>query len=150
MKALTFSCTLCAALLLPVALASASIAAPPRAGEVVIYSTGDRLTPGYRVTVEPNGVLSSVLVPFHHGKPLRRKDRMIAANRRRLFSDLANAGPLTSLPTEASGSAPQIFVRYQGRRTPNLRAASSQGGQVLYQDVKQILQVLRLPIPDQP
>ncbi len=164
-----------AALLLALPLASG--AAPPAADQVVIINTGDRLTPGYQVTVGPHGSLTSVLVPSGQRTPIRRTDRMIAANRQRFFADLAGAAPLSNLPTgsvAASGSGrrgrggrrggtsspsitaagvnplPQVFVRYKGRQSPNLRAASSQSGRVLYQDVKQILQVLRLPIPDVP
>ncbi len=136
--------------LLPLVLASASVAAPRPAGEVVIINTGDRLTPGYRVTVEPNGALASALVPTGGRKPIRRTNKMIAVNRRRFFADLASAGPLNSLQGAGTGSAPAVYVRYHGQLSPNLRTASSQNGQVLYQDVKQILQVLRLPVPDFP
>ena len=143
--------TFCAVLLLPFAFASAALSAPrPAAGLVTIISTGDRLTPGYRVTVAPSGVISSALVPRGQRRAIRRKDRMIAVNRQRFFADLAASSPLNAVPTNASGSAPEIFVRYRGRLSPNLRAARSTSGQALYQDVKQILQVLRLPIPDVP
>ncbi len=162
------------AALLPLVLASASAAAPRSTGEVVIINTGDRLTPGYRVTVEPNGALASTLVPAGQRTPIHRTDKMIAVNRQRFFADLASAEPLANLPTgslpaasarrgrrgrgapqAAAGTAgvnpyPQVFVRYQGRQSPNLRTANSTPGQVLYQDVKQILQVLRLPIPNVP
>jgi len=163
-----------AALILPFALTSASAAAPRSAGQVVIVNTGDRLTPGYRVTVGPGGSLTAVIVPTGRQAPIRQTDRMIAVNRQRFFADLASAEPLASLPTGSLSTAsarrgrrrrgtpqasavgarvnpyPQVFVRYQGRQSPNLRTASSQSGRVLYQDVKQILQVLRLPIPNVP
>lgn len=142
--------TLCLALLLPLAFASASVAAPRSGSSVVIISTGDRSTPGYHVTVAPSGVISSVLVPRGGRRAIRRTNKMIAVNRQRFFADLAASSPLSAVPTDAMGSAPEIFVRYRGRLSPNLRAASSASGQALYQDVKQILQVLRLPIPDQP
>ena len=143
--------TFCAVLLLPLVFTSAALAAPrPAAGLVTIISTGDRVTPGYRVTIFPNGVLLSVLVPRGRRQAIRRTDRMIAVNRQRFFADLAASSPLNTVPTNASGSAPEIFVRYRGRLSPNLRAATSMSGQALYQDVKQILQVLRLPIPNQP
>lgn len=163
--------TLCAVLLLP--FTSATHAAPVSSGTVTIISTGDRLTPGYRVTVAPNGALASTLVPAGQKTPIRRTDEMVAVNRRRFFADLAAAEPLNTLPTGArsapasaqrqrgrrsrqtpsAGGAtpyPQVYVRYQGRQSPNLRAAGSSPGRALYQDVKQILQVLRLPIPNQP
>ncbi len=139
-----------AALLLPLVLASASIATPRSAGEVVIINTGDRVTPGYRVTVEPSGALASALVPTGRRKPIRRTNRMAALNRRRFFADLSNAGPLGSLPGAGTLSAPAVYVRYHGQQSPNLRTASTASGQMLYQDVKQTLQVLRLPIPDTP
>ena len=138
------------AALLPFVLASASVAAPRSAGEVIIINTGDRVTPGYRVTVEPSGALASALVPTGRRKPIRRANKMIAVNRRRFFADLTSAGPLGSLPTGGTASAPAVYVRYHGQQSPNLRTASSTSGQMLYQDVKQILQVLRLPIPDVP
>ena len=142
--------TLCAALLLPFIVTSAAAAAPRPGSEVVIINTGDRFTPGYRVTVEPNGALASTLVPRGQRKPIRRTDRMIAVNRQRFFADLASAAPLNQLPAERRGPAPKIFIRYQGQLSSNLRAASRPAGRTLYQDVKKILQVLRLPIPNAP
>ena len=165
-----------AALLLPFALISASAAAPQSAGQVVIINTGDRVTPGYRVTVGPHGSLTGVLTPTGRHTPIRRTDRMIAVNRQRFFADLAQAEPLANLPaggtaapqaprsgrrgrggrrqgtpgTPTVSSLPQVFVRYNGQQSPNLRTAGSTSGRMLYQDVKQILQVLRLPIPDVP
>ena len=143
--------TLFTVLMLPAAFASATLAAPrPTAGLVTIISTGDRLTPGYRVTVTPSGVISSVLVPRGGKRAIRATNRMIAVNRQRFFADLAAARPLSALPTDALGTAPRIFVQSRGQQSSNLRAARSASGQALYQDVKQILQILRLPIPDQP
>ena len=143
--------TFCAVLLLPFAFASAALSAPrPAAGIVTIISTGDGLTPGYRVTVSPSGVISSVLVPRGGKRAIRATNRMIVVNRQRFFADLAAARPLSALPTDALGTAPRIFVQFRGQQSSNLRAARSASGQALYQDVKQILQVLRLPIPDQP
>ena len=164
----------CASLILPFAFQSASLAAPRNsASEVVIINTGDRLTPGYHVTVEPNGALTSVLVPFGQKTPLRRTGSMIPLNRQRLFADIARAEPLANLPTGTVAGAqtrrggqrrnarqpagasrptprPQIYLEYQGSTSPNLRAVNSTAGRVLYQDVKQILQVLGLPIPNIP
>jgi hypothetical protein len=159
-----------AALLLPFAFAAASAAAPRPAGEVTIINTGDRLTPGYRVTVGPRGSLTAVVAPAGRHAPIHRTNRMDAVNQKRFFADLASAEPLANLASGSQPTArrsrrgrggpqaaparvnpyPQVFVRYQGRQSPNLRTASSQNGRVLYQDVKQILQVLRLPIPDVP
>lgn len=171
------------AALLPLVLAPASVAAPRSAGEVVIINTGDRATPGYRVTVGPHGSLTGVLIPAGRRTPIRRTDRMIAATRQRFFADLTNAEPVSKLPTGSipmpfgqqggrqggrhgrrgrggQGTVvttpgrvnpyPEVFVRYQGQQSPDLRQASSEQGRVLYQDVKQILQVLRLPIPNVP
>jgi len=141
--------TLFTAALLPLALGPAA-AAPRRGGEAVIISTGTRQVAGYRVVVEPNGALASSFVPRGQRKAIRRTERMIAVNRQKFFGDLANAGPLSALPAGGTGDAPRIVVRYHGRQSPNLRAATTPSGQVLYQDVKQILQVLRLPIPNVP
>lgn len=167
---------LSASLLLPAAFIPSAVAAPQTAGQVVIINTGDRLTPGYRVTVGPHGSLTTVLVLPGQQTPIHRTDRMIALNRQRFFADLASARPLPSLPTgsitapttprggrggrgrrqaglpaaAAINPLPQIFVQYNGQQSPNLRAARSAPGKALYQDVKQILQVLRLPIPNVP
>lgn len=170
-----------AALLPGLLAARPTQAAPKSGGEVTIISTGDRQTPGYRVTVTAGGALASTLTPRGHHAPIRRSDTLIAANRERFFADLAKAEPVSRLSTGAITSAgprgvrgrngrrgfrqqqapggasrqapsayPEVFVRYQGRQSPNLRQASSEPGRVLYQDVKQILQVLRLPIPNVP
>ena len=165
-----------AALLLTFAPVSAAVAAPPPTGEVVIISTGSRLTPGYRVTVQASGISASTLVPRGQLPPIRHTDKMIAATRQRFFSDLAKAEPLPNLPTDLLSASPvqqggrrrrggqaapraaagrvnlypEIFVRYQGRQSPNLRQASTEPGRVLYQDIKQILHVLRMPIPNVP
>ncbi len=172
-----------AALLLTFAPISAAVAAPVPTGEVVIVSTGDRLTPGYQVTVQPSGIIASTLIPRRRHAPIHRTDKMIAATRQRFFADLQKAEPLDRLPTGTialngsrqvqggSGSRrfrqrqatpagsgrrldatgrPQIYVVYGGRQSPNLRAVNSDSGRTLYQDVKQILSVLRMPIPNVP
>lgn len=139
---------------------------------VTIINTGYGLLPGYRITVSPSGQLSGTMQPRYRARPIVRTDQMIAANRKRFFSDLAKAGPLNALPMGrgqapagnrrgrraqnsppipvGSLAGPQVFVLYRGQQTPNLRAAGSSTGQAIYQDVKQIMQVLRLPIPDYP
>ena len=146
-----------AVLALPFSAISASVAASHGAGEVVIVNTGDRLTPGYRATVGPTGRLTAVLNPIRGQKPIRRTNSMIPATRQRFFADLAKAEPLNRLSVGATAfrggariSGPQVFVRFHGQQSPNLRDAQSASGRDLYQDVKQILQVLRLPIPDVP
>ena len=77
---------------------------------------------------------------------------------RRFFSDLAVAGPVDALPmmpspaVNADNAAPgiRVTVRYHGRQSSDLRQAGNGAGETLYQDVKQIAQALRLPIPDTP
>ena len=97
---------------------------------------------------------------------------MTAYNRQQFFADLAKASPLNALAAPTSSSAPtdrrgrrsrnskplkpayltgpQIYVVYKGQTTPNLRVASSPAGKELYQDVRKIIGVLRLPIPNYP
>ena len=124
----------------------------PASGGIVIINGGDRLTPGYRVLVSSSGKLTAVMTPRSRRTPIRRTNQMTAINRQRLFSDLARAEPLNRLGQGGgpSSSGVQVFVRYRGQQSPNLRAVRSSAGKTLYQDVKQALQVLRLPIPDVP
>jgi antitoxin (DNA-binding transcriptional repressor) of toxin-antitoxin stability system len=166
-----------AALALSLTAISASVAAPqktraPRTSDVIIVNTGDRLTPGYQATVAPDGTLTAVLIPYRSRKPIHRTDKMLAVTRQRFFADLAKAEPLNRLPTGAVPyggrmgrrggrgrqpmvrmapiTGPQVFIRYQGQQSPNLRQVQSAPGQVLYEDIKQILHILRLPIPNIP
>lgn len=154
--------------------------APTKAtGDILtIVNSGDRLSPGYRVTVTPAGAVHGV-VRTRSGKiTINRRDQMIGPTRDRLFEDLKDAAPLDRLRTD-QGSAgyqnrqqgrrggrggfgnrtptytgpvtgPQVFVIYRGVRSPNLRAAGDDKGKELYQRVKQAIEVVRLPIPDVP
>ncbi len=142
------------------------------AQSVTIINTGGPIIPGYRITVGPEGQLSSTLQPRNGAKAIVRTDQMTSLNRHRFFRDLTKAGPLNALPVgtgqgmtgsrrgrrnrampqnmAGSLSGPQVYVLYRGRQTPNLRAAGSSAGKAIYQDVKQIMNVLRMPIPDYP
>ena len=140
------------------------------ADSVTIINTGYGALPGYRITVGRDGHISSAMQPRLRATAIVRSDQMTALNRQEFFRDLSKAGPLSALPTGTGQRAmigrrgrrtmvpsmtvnvpgPQVFVLYRGQRTPNLRAAGSYAGKTLYQDVKKIMQVLRLPIPNVP
>ena len=157
--------------------ASAQKRAPAKAsGDILtIINSGDRLSPGYRVTVSPAGAVHGV-VRTRRGKiTIDRRDQMIAPTRDRLFQDLKDAEPLNRLGTDEGSNGyqnrqqgrrrgsrtqaptdtgrvigPQVYVLYRGVRSPNLRAAGDDTGKELYQRVKQVIEVVRLPIPDVP
>ena len=123
-----------------------------------IYNSGGRALPGYRVYVGANGHLSSVILLRSGRTTGGRKGKLTPAVVRRFFADLAAAGPVGALPSQPLGmgdtsmDAPtvRVFVRYHGEQSPNLRRSVSGAGARVYQDAKQIVQVLRLPIPDNP
>lgn len=123
-----------------------------------IYNSGGGALPGYRVYVGANGHLSSVILLRSGRVTGGRKGTLTPAVARRFFADLAAAGPVGALPSQPLGrgdtpmDAPtvRVFVRYHGEQSPNLRRSVSGAGARVYQDAKQIVQVLRLPAPDNP
>jgi len=135
---------------------------------VTIVNTGDRFVSGYRITVNRDGQLMSTTQVRRGVSAIQRKNQMITAVRERFFSDLAKAEPLNKLSTGPGMGTPgrqnrrrvqgfvpavsgvQVYILYKGQRSPNLRAAGSQSGKALYQDVKHVIQTLHLPIPDVP
>ena len=142
------------------------------AQSVTIINTGVGRVPGYRIIVSPDGHIQAIMQPRHRDKPIVRTDQMTALNRQAFFRDLRKVGALNALPVgtgrgttgnrrgqrtqfRPSGAAgylpgPQVYVLYRGQQTPNLRAAGSSTGKVLYEDVTKIMAVLRMPIPDYP
>ncbi len=145
---------------------------------LTVINSGDRLSPGYRVTVTPAGAVHGVVRTRSGKVTINRRDQMIGPTRDRLFEDLKDAAPLDRLrtgsgngggqgrqqgqggrrggfgnrtPTYASRvTGPQVFVEYRGVRSPNLRDAADDKGKELYQRVKQAIEVVRLPIPNTP
>ncbi len=146
---------------------------------LTIINSGDRLSPGYRVTVTPAGTVHGVVRTRSGRITIDRRDVMIAPTRERLFEDLKDAAPLDRLRTDENNIAsqnrqqgrrgrrgysnrtpaptytgrvtgPQVYVIYRGVRSPNLRAAGDDKGKELYQRVKQAIEVVRLPIPNVP
>ena len=167
------SCVLLCLVVLAFAAGSASAQDRAAATDTVdVISTRSGVLPGYRITVSPSGQIASTLQPRYREKAIVRKDQMTPSNREQFFRDLSKASPLGSLPVgparriagvrrgrrgqnrpprpTASLPGPQIYVLYHGQHTPNLRVVGSGTGKALYQDVKKIMQVLRLPIPDYP
>ncbi len=122
-----------------------------------IINSGSAGLPGYRISVAASGRISSVTV-LRNGRTSGGRSGQLTSNvTRRFFSDLAQAGPVSALPVMSEPAispdlAPgvRVYIRWQGKLSPNLRRAGSSGGATLYQDVKQISQALRLPIPDTP
>jgi hypothetical protein len=142
-------------------------AAPAKpASPITIITTGDRYIPSYRITVDVDGQLSAVTFPRNPAHQLRRTNKLIPANRKRLFSDLAKAEPIRALPSgrnlaalrgrrqgriaPTGPSGMRVYVQYGGQQSPDLRQASSAAGQKLYQDVRQIMAVLGMPVPNTP
>lgn len=156
--------------------AAASKKAPTRAADILtIINSGDRLSPGYRVTVTPTGAVHGVVRTRSGKTTIDRRDQMIGPTRDRLFEDLKDAVPLDRLRTDQGNNGyqnrqqgrrrgnrtqtptysgrvtgPQVYVIYRGVRSPNLRAAGDDKGKELYQRVKQAIEVVRLPIPNVP
>ncbi len=123
-----------------------------------IFNSGGGALPGYRVYVGANGHLSSVILLRSGRTTGGRRGTLTPTVARRFFADLAAAGPVGALPSQPLGTddtqmeAPtvRVFVRYHGEQSPNLRRSASGAGAKVYQDAKQIVQVLRLPVPDNP
>lgn len=123
-----------------------------------VFNSGARGLPGYRIYVDTNGHLSSATLLRSGRTTGGRKGTLSPAVTRRFFADLAAAGPVDALPMTPSpavaavNAAPgvRVTVRYHGRQSSDLRQAGNGAGETLYQDVKQIAQALRLPIPDTP
>jgi len=123
-----------------------------------IFNSGGGTLPGYRVYVGANGHLSSVILLRSGRTTGGRRGTLTPTVARRFFADLAAAGPVGSLPSQplGVGNAPtdaptvRVFVRYHGQQSPDLRRSASGAGAKVYQDAKQIVQVLRLPVPDNP
>ncbi len=150
--------------------------APVQAADTLtIINSGDRLSPGYRVTVSPAGAVHGVVRTRTGKVTIDRRDQMIGPTRDRLFEDLKDAAPLDELRTDENNSqnrqqgrrgrrgsrtpaptyagrvtGPQVYVIYRSVRSPNLRAARDDKGKELYQRVKQAIEVVRLPIPNVP
>ena len=131
-----------------------SRAMPPLASATITNSGSGSLT-GYRIRVTANGHLASVTLLRNGRASGGRTGLLVSPVTRRFFSDLAHAGPLSALPTLprlAAAPAPgvRITIRWHGQQSPDLREAQSEAGRTLYQDALQIIQVLRLPVPDTP
>lgn len=164
--------------LMPAALAlgAPSIAAPPATpgtppmtGDITIIDTGDTYVPGYRITVGPTGELRATSFARNGRPTIRRHEQMTSEVHQRFLADLAKAAPVNNLPagnvanTIRGGrrrrvvtpppkpvTGAQVFIVYQKRTSPNMRIAASEAGKTLYQDIKQIMQVVRMPIPNVP
>ena len=154
-----------AAAALALTVPAASHAKPTRHARVAaasdyayVFNSGSRGLPGYRIYVDTNGHLSSATLLRSGRTTGGRKGTLSPAVRRRFFADLAAAGRVDALPimhspaVHAANAAPgvRVTIHYHGRQSSDLRQAGNGAGETLYQDIKQIAQVLRLPIPDTP
>ena len=125
---------------------------------VYIVNTGSFDIPGYRVYLGSNGKLSAVYLPRTGRHGPRRTGSLTPLVTRRIFADLKQAYPINALPqgagldTNLSGTAPEIriYLLYHNRQSPDLRNAASTAGKNLYQDVKQAIQAVRMPVPNVP
>jgi len=125
---------------------------------VYIVNTGSFDIPGYRVYLGSNGKLSAVYLPHTGRHGPRRTGSLTPLVTRRVFADLKQASPVNALPqgarldTNLSVDAPEvrIYVYYHNRQSPDLRTATNAAGKALYQDVKQAIQAVRMPVPNTP
>ena len=85
------------------------------ADTLTIINSGDRLSPGYRVTVTPAGAVHGIVRTRSGKTTIDRRDQMIGPTRDRLFEDLKDAAPLDRLGANGGTAAPQNN-RQQGRR----------------------------------
>ncbi len=125
---------------------------------VYIVNSGSFDIPGYRVYLGSNGKLAAVYLPHTGRHGPRRTASLTPLVTRRIFADLKQASPVNALPqgarldTNLPVDAPEvrIYVYYHTRQSPDLRTATSVAGKALYQDVKQAIQAVRMPVPNAP
>ena len=88
------------------------------ADTVTIINSGDRLLPGYRVTVTDSGAVHGIVRTRSGKTTIDRKGQMIGPTRERLFADLHDAEPLNRLSTGQNNTASQASPQQgrQGRR----------------------------------
>ena len=158
----TFSLLALALLLLPALSASAKSAHHSRAAVsrdfAYIINSGNTQISGYRVYVGANGRLSSVYLMRGGRRGVHRTGSLSPLVARRFFADLAQAAPLNALPygvrpeTAPAMDAPgiRIYVLYHDQQSPDLRYSAGSAGKALYQDVKQAIQTVRMPVPNEP
>ena len=75
------------------------------ADTVTIINSGDRLSPGYRVTVTDSGAVHGIVRTRSGKTTIDRKGQMIGPTRDRLFADLHDAEPLNRLSTGSSNTS---------------------------------------------
>ncbi len=112
---LTLAAFALCAVLLPGAYAQKKSPTKASGDILTIVNSGDRLSPGYRVTVTPAGAVHGVVRTRSGRVTINRRDQMIGPTRDRLFEDLKDAAPLDRLSADGGSIAPQNN-RQQGRR----------------------------------
>ena len=125
---------------------------------VYIVNSGNGPISGYRVYVASSGRLSAVYFLRGGRRSTRHSGTLSPVVSRRFFADLALASPVNKLASSArpdtapTDDAPgiHIYVLYHGHQSPDLRLSASSAGESLYQDVKQAIQAVRLPVPNTP
>jgi len=130
----------------------------PKTDYVTIVNSGNARIAGYRLQVGASGNLQSVYSSHRGGARGKRNGHLTTYLTKRFFSDLKAAGSLANLPVGRRWLTPRreaypgihIYLRYHGEQSPDMRQVSAPTGEQLYQDIKQAIQVLRLPVPDTP
>jgi len=130
----------------------------PPSDYAYIVNTGNIDVPGYRVFIGSNGRLSAIYLLRGGRRGGKRVGSLTPKVTRRIFVDLAQAVPVNALPQydaqqmNSAADAPgiHIYIFYHGHQSPDLRLAASSTGKTLYQDVKQAIQAVRLPVPNTP
>lgn len=113
----------------PLAAQASSGRAPRDRGFAAIVDSGSTNTSGFRILVEPSGRTQSIVVPrVPQGPPVELPITTIgkipSALARRLYSDLDNAWPLSSLPPQhclkSASFGTRLTIEFADQTTPDL------------------------------
>ena len=117
---------------------------------VTIENSGSTNTTGYQITVSSGGSASYLETNTRSTSPENLLTPRIQALSKtittKLFTDLAAAGPLASLPIrhtmQSVSFGTSTFVTYHGQRSPDLTAPASPQAMALREDVIAVAQSL--------
>jgi len=135
------------------ALAKAPHKMKPKAAPsetATIENTGSTNTTGYKITVTQSGNsfhAEAASTGGDHNSEAGNKE-LLRSQVRKLFTDLAAAMPLTSLPVRhgmrSVSFGTSTFITYKGQRSPDLTSGGSPRANALKADVDAITKALRV------